>query len=407
VAEGLAVWLYGERVATIANSRGGPRLTYTTDALAKYQLGSPLLSIGLPLTDVPFAPGATKSFLDGLLPEGESRRVVAEEFDIRSNDSFGLIRALGRDCAGAIVILPTNETGAPPTTTLTASPLSEDAIAEKVANLRSAPLGVSSRVRISLAGVQEKLLLTQMPDEVWGEPVDGTPSTHILKPEIRDLRNTVENEAFCMRIAHHLGLVAASIETDTFGDRKVIIVRRFDRIVAENGDVVRIHQEDFCQALSLPPTKKYQEDGGPSLKKIAGVLREFARPDSLQRLLQATFLNILVGNGDAHGKNFSILHHRDGSIQLAPQYDVMSTLFYRDDRLAMYIDDMRRTQGVSRIRLTNEARSWGMRQQSIDSVIDELVERTPTALERARDETPGVPDELLAVCDQQMDVFAQ
>jgi serine/threonine-protein kinase HipA len=277
-------------------------------------------------------------------------------------------------------------------------PLSDDQVAEKVLNLRSAPLGVSSRVRISLAGVQEKLLLTRMPDGCWGEPVDGTPSTHILKPEIRDHVNTVENEAFCMRLAHRLGLSAASIETAEFGARKLIVVERFDRIISENGDVERIHQEDFCQALSLSPKTKYQEDGGPSLKKIAGILRVFARPDSLRRLLQATYVNILVGNGDAHGKNFSLMHHRDGSLELTPLYDVMSTLLYNDDRLAMYVDDVRRVDRAARARIANEAASWGMRRKSVDEVLDEMLERTPEAITQARDETPGVPDALAEIC---------
>lgn len=402
MADELGVWLYGERMASVTEGRGRPRLGYTTEALAKYELGTPLLSIGLPLTDVPYAPDATRSFLDGLLPEAESRRTIAEELDLRANDTFGLIKALGRDCAGAIVVLPSEETGGAQATTLSAVPLSGEEVAERVANLRSAPLGVSTRVRISLAGVQEKLLLTQMPDGRWGDPVDGTPSTHILKPEIRDLPNTVENEAFCMRIARHLGLLAASVETTEFGGRKVIVVRRYDRVVSSTGDVERVHQEDFCQALSLPPKTKYQEDGGPPLKKMAAVLRGFARPDSLHRLLQATFLNVLVGNGDAHGKNFSLMHHRDGSIELTPLYDVMSTLLYEMNDLAMYIDDVRRIQRVTRERLRNEAKSWPMRQEAIDLILDELVELAPEAIEQARDETPGVPDHLLRICVGQL-----
>lgn len=402
MADELGVWLYGERTASVTDGRGRPRLGYTTETLAKYELGTPLLSIGLPLTDVPFAPAATRSFLDGLLPEDESRRAIAEELDLRANDTFGLIKALGRDCAGAIVVLPSEETGSARATTLTAVPLSSDQVAERVANLRSAPLGVSKRVRISLAGVQEKLLLTQMPDGEWGDPVDGTPSTHILKPEIRDLPNTVENETFCMRVARHLGLIAASVETTEFGGRNVIVVQRYDRVVSANGDVDRVHQEDFCQALSLSPKSKYQEDGGPSLRKMAAVLREFARPDSLRRLLQASFLNVLVGNGDAHGKNFSLMHHRDGSIELTPLYDVMSTLLYRMDRLAMYIDDVRQVERVTRERLCNEAQSWPMRREAIDLILDELTVRAPEAIERARDETPGVPDELLQLCVRQL-----
>lgn len=392
MADDLAIWLYGDRVATISrqpNSR--LRLQYTGEALARYELGTPLLSVGLPLTDTAYPNAKTRSFIDGLLPEGERRRAIAEQLDLNSNDSFGLIRALGLDCAGAVVIQSSENPAPPQATTLTAAPLSDEEIVERVANLRSAPLGVTNRVRISLAGVQEKLLLTRMPDGSWGEPIDGTLSTHILKPEIRDLSDTVENEAFCMRVANNLRLRTASVETAEFGRRKLIVVERYDRVVDSTGNVERVHQEDFCQALSLPPKTKYQDDGGPSLNQIAGVLREFARPDSLSRLLQATYVNVLVGNGDAHGKNLSLLHHRDGSIELAPIYDIMSTLFYTDGDLAMYIDDVRKSSKVTRQRLINEAVSWGMREESVRFIIEEMDDRAPRAITTALEETPGLP----------------
>ena len=160
------------------------------------------------------------------LPEGEPRRTIARDLRLRTEDTYGLILALGRDCAGTVVMQPADEP-APPTTTRTAEPLSQEAIAELVENLRSAPLGTGGRVRISLAGVQEKLLLTRMPDGLWGRPIDGTPSTHILKPEITAYPHTVANEAFCIRVAKHLGLKAAEVETTEFANRKVIVVERY------------------------------------------------------------------------------------------------------------------------------------------------------------------------------------
>jgi serine/threonine-protein kinase HipA len=397
----LAIWLYGERVATVSREPGGLRLRYTKEALANYELGTPLLSVGLSLTDSPYPNAKTRSFLDGLLPEQDQRRAIAEQLDLNSNDTFGLIRELGLDCAGAIVVQPIDSPAPPPASTLTAAPLTDEQIAERVANLRSAPLGVTDRVRISLAGVQEKLLLTRMPDGRWGEPIDGTPSTHILKPEVRDFPNTVENEAFCMRVAHNLELRTAKIETSEYGARKLLVVERYDRVTDRVGNVERVHQEDFCQALSLPPKTKYQEDGGPSLKKIADVLRQYARPNSLSRLLQATYVNVLLGNGDAHGKNISLMHHRDGSLELTPIYDVLSTLFYVDDRLAMCIDDVHKTSKVTRQRLINEAVSWGMREESAQLIIDDLCERTPVAIEKSRSETPDVPEAILSIVESQ------
>jgi serine/threonine-protein kinase HipA len=205
-----------------------------------------------------------------------------------------------------------------------------------------------------------------------------------------------------MRIAHNLGLRTAPIDTSTFGGRKVIIVKRYDRIVDDAGNVERVHQEDFCQVMSLLPRQKYQEDGGPTLRRIATVLRESARLDSLTRLLQATFLNVMVGNGDAHAKNFSLLHHRDGTIELAPIYDVMSTLYYEDGDLAMHIDNVRKTSAVTRERLVNEAVSWGMRRESVDVILDELVTHAPSAIAAASAATPGLSPKIVAIVTSQL-----
>jgi len=210
VADGLAVWLDGVRVAEISQERRRFRLVYTEDAIRRFELGVPLLSLSLPLTGQPYPHGVVRAFLDGLLPEGDARQAMARDFGIGADDTYGMIRAIGRDCAGAFVIQPDDEPVPPRPTTLTAEPLTDAEIADLVANLRSAPLGAGGRVRISLAGVQEKLLLTRMPDGKWGRPVDSTPSTHILKPEIATLPDTVENEAFCMRLAKHLGTARSS-----------------------------------------------------------------------------------------------------------------------------------------------------------------------------------------------------
>jgi serine/threonine-protein kinase HipA len=196
MADELAVWLYGDHMATIDQERGRPRLTYTEAALDRYPLGTPLLSLSLPVREERFPQRTVRPFLDGLLPEGESRKAIARDVHVAPNDTYGLIRELGRDCAGAVVIQPADEAppGAP--TTVTAEPLDPEEIDSLLRDLRSAPLGVGGRVRITLAGVQEKLVLTRMPDGRWGRPVDGTPSTHILKPEIAAFPLTVENEAF-------------------------------------------------------------------------------------------------------------------------------------------------------------------------------------------------------------------
>ncbi|MGH3556594.1 MAG: HipA domain-containing protein [Mycobacterium sp.] len=402
MAEELAVWLYGDHVATIRADRRGPRLTYTDTALGRYALGTPLLTLSLPVAARTYPQGMVRSFLDGLLPEGDARRAIARGVGESSNDTFGLIRALGRDCAGAVVIQPADDPPPASPTTATAEPLSTDEIESLVRELRSAPLGAGGRVRISLAGVQEKLVLTRMPDGRWGRPIDGTPSTHILKPEVAAYPMTVENEAFCMRVAKHLGLPVAEVETTEIAGRKLIVVERYDRDVAADGTVRRIHQEDFCQAMGIPPETKYEEDGGPSLSRIAGILATAASPDSLERLLGAVVLNSLLGNGDAHAKNFSLLHERAGALRLSPLYDLLSTLHYGDDRLAMYVDGVHRTRRVTRDRILAEATKWGMGRAAASDVIDDLLSRASDAITAARDEATGVPDGLVTTITQQL-----
>lgn len=402
MADGLAVWLYDQPVAIVEEERQRLRLTYTPGALSRYALGTPLLSLTLPVQPERHTQGVVRPFLDGLLPEGESRLAVAKDFNLRASDIFGLIRAVGRDCAGAVVIQPADDPAPPPASTLSAEALTDDDIARLVANLRTAPLGVDQRVRLSLGGVQEKLLLTRLPDGTWGRPVDGTPTTHILKPEIPRFPATVENEAFCMRVAKHLGLPVAPVKIAVIGGRKLLVVERFDRTVNDSGAVVRIHQEDFCQATGVLPDNKYEAEGGPSLKKIADVLQAAASPDALDALLRSVTLNVLVTNGDAHGKNFSVLHHESGALTLSPLYDVLCTLHYGIDRLAMYIDNVHRINRVTTLRIVNEAVRWGMARRRAAEIVTDVLARSPEAIGAARDETEGLPDDILTTVTAQL-----
>ncbi len=402
MGDALAVWLEATKIALIEQERGRLSLTYTEDAIDRYPLGSPLLSLSVPLTSRRYPQGVVRAFLDGLLPEGDARRAIADDVDLLASDTFGLIGALGRDCAGALIIQPDDDPPPRQPTVLTAQPLSEEDIAQLVGNLRSAPLGVSGNVRLSLAGMQEKLLLTRMPDGSWGRPVGGTPSTHILKPEHASYPNTIENEAFCMRMANHVGLPVAGVDTTTIGGRRLLVVERYDRVVRPDGRVERLHQEDFCQALGIRPEKKYQEDGGPSLRQLSEVLQAAAGADPLEMLLKGVTLNILIANGDAHGKNFSLLHTRSGVLELAPFYDLMSTLPYADDRLAMYVDGVRRTNSVTAERIVNEAVKWGMSKRRAAELVGEVLERAPDAAATAREETEAVPTSLLETLDSQL-----
>lgn len=399
----LTIWMHGLPVARVEKGRHARlRLTYSQIAIDRYGLGTPLLSLVFPIRTEKYPHGVTRAFLDGLLPEGEARLVIAKKFGVARDDTYGLIEAIGRDCAGAIVIQPGDDPPHP-ATTRNAAPLDEDALAALVADLKSAPLGVAGDVRISLGGVQEKLVLTRMPDGRWGKPVDGAPSTHILKPEIAGLPNTVENEAFCMRLANHLGLAVAAIDVITVGGRKLLVVERFDRIVALDGAVVRLHQEDFCQASGLPPEQKYEQDGGPSLRDIADILQTQA-PESVERFLRAVTFNVLIGNGDAHAKNFSLLHLLNGTLELAPLYDLMSTIGYGSSHLAMYIDDVRQIARATGIRIVNEALRWGVARGRAIEVVEDLLDRILAAADMTRQEIAGVPEWIPSLIEAQVEV---
>jgi serine/threonine-protein kinase HipA len=177
-------------------------------------------------------------------------------------------------------------------------------------------------------------------------------------------------------------------------------VARYDREIAASGEVRRIHQEDLCQATGTSPKNKYQDDAAPSLRQIATILTGFDLP-SVVKLLQAVTLHVLVGNGAAHAKNYSLLHGESGSVALAPLYDVMSTLIYGDDRLALYIDNVHRTDQVTGDRLLNEATSWGLSPTVSAEIIRELLDRACEASEHAAEETPGAPNELREIVESQ------
>lgn len=400
--EELSVWLYGERVALVDRQRDRLRFAYTDEALARYPLGTPLLSLSLPVARSRYPQGVVRAFLDGLLPEGEARKAIARDVGVPAIDTYGLIRELGRECAGAVVIQPAEDPPPPPPTTASAERLEPAEIEALVRDLRSAPLGAGGRVRVSLAGVQEKLVLTRMPDGSWGRPVDGTPSTHILKPEVAAYPQTVENEAFCMRIAKRLGLDVAAVQTTEIADRKLIVVERYDRLVDPDGQVERVHQEDFCQATGTPPETKYEEDGGPSLQRIADILQTASAPDSLEKLVRAVTVNALLGNTDAHAKNFSLLHQPSGALVLAPLYDLMCTAHYGSEHLAMYIDGVQRVDRVTAERIANEATRWGLSRQRATTAIRDLLNRAPEVIATARQETDGLPDDILATVERQL-----
>jgi serine/threonine-protein kinase HipA len=285
------------------------------------------ISLSMPLVEGPFVGGAvTIPWLSNLLPEGDPLRALSEMTGISSEDVMGLLNAVGGDVAGALRIGEHEPRGAPDYHRIP----DEAALEKIIIELPARPfLADEDGVSMSLAGAQNKLPVFA-DDAGIAIPVNGAPSTHILKPDNPRLLGSVQNEALCMVLAHRIGLPVAPVMTGTAGSRSYLLVTRYDREPTSDGAATRrIHQEDFCQALGRFPGAKYEFNGtgrrGPSLADLFGLVRDYMTARDINRLLDAVIFNVATGNVDAHAKNFSILL-RPGSAELAPLYDLMSGL---------------------------------------------------------------------------------
>lgn len=393
---GLDVWRDGRLVANVATTRGRMRLTYTDDA---GPAGSPVVSVAMPVASASYGDKVVRPYFRGLLPEGEARTMIAYDLGLDAGDDVGLLAALGRDCAGALVVVPA---GTPPPVPVPGAPevLDEPEIERRLRDLPVSPLGVTGAIRASLPGVQPKLVLTHDGTN-WLSPDPARPSTHILKPAIPELVDSIANEEFCMVLAAHAGLSAATTTVATFGSTPVLISHRYDRYLDEQGTVLRLHQEDTCQALSiLTPTAKhkYEAFGGPSLRRIASLLDTWGG-DPRELLRYVTF-NVIVGNADLHGKNVSLLHHGDGTITLAPLYDVMCTTYYDgtgdrrrvDTEPGLFVAGRRDITAIDAADLVDEAESWHIRRSTARAVVDEIVDAVDAAIPAAIPASSAPPD---------------
>jgi serine/threonine-protein kinase HipA len=344
----------GVRVGTLALDAHGEMIfgyapTWVDDP------AKPAISASLPKQKEPFGRRQSRPFFAGLLPEETQRDAVARALGVSKGNDFALLDALGGDVAGALVLWP--EGSAPPAPPAQFRPraLDDTALAALLDELPKRPfLAGDAELRLSLAGAQPKLPVVLIEGQV-ALPAAGQPTTHILKPQIARFEGTTENEAFCLRLAAAVGLSAAPVAPRRTGDKTYLLVERYDRAFAADGTVRRLHQEDFCQALGIAPERKYASEGGPNFKTSFDLVRLIcARPAiDVLRLLDAAIFNALIGNADAHGKNFSLLYLDNGPT-LTPLYDLMATILYPEvaSKLAMKIAKMSAIEDL-------DARIWG------------------------------------------------
>ena len=373
------------------------------------------ISLSLPLREDSYTGARVRAVFENLLPDNEViRRRIAARTQAEGTDAYSLLNAIGHDCVGALQFLQHDQEPGR-AGSVEGVPIGAKEIAEILANLATAPLGIDEKedFRISIAGAQEKTALLRW-KKGWYKPRGTTATTHILKPSIGELPNgidlthSVENEYFCLKLMESLGLPAARAQMGRFGKRRVLIVKRFDRHWSENGRLLRVPQEDCCQALSVAPAIKYESDGGPGIEAILQLLRDSDTPAEDQRLfLKAGVVFWLIGATDGHAKNFSIFLSPGGRYRMTPFYDVISAQPSVDAkqirqnrfRLAMAVGDNRhyRINTILPRHFMQTARRAGVGEEVVRSIFDEFLETGKNAIAQTVDSLPsGFPTKIAA-----------
>ncbi len=394
----LNVHLNGRLVGRLQRAASGAIDFQYDPAWLQWENAIPV-SLSLPLREDRFIGDPVFAVFDNLLPDNDGIRArLAEKAGAEGDDAYSLLAAVGRDCVGALQFLPDGkEQGIPGA--VSGRRVSDEEIGKIIANLARNPLGISDdeEFRISIAGAQEKTALLFWKGR-WHVPHGTTATTHILKPQLGKLPNdidmsqSVENEHLCLRIVDALGIPACRSEIMDFQDRRVLVVERFDRLWTRDKRLLRIPQEDMCQALSVPPSRKYEADGGPGIPRIAELLKGSDTPEQDRLMfLKAQVVFWLLAAIDGHAKNFSIRLAPGGRFQLTPLYDVMSAqpaldarqISHNKMKLAMAVGENRHYV-VKRIALRHFVQSGalcGLPSKSVTAMLEQLAETGADAID--------------------------
>ena len=384
MADRLAVWLHDQRVGTLLREpRGGVRF----DA----QDGAADLTVSPLGTGTPWSKAFSRDWFEGLLPEEGQRTTAERNHSVARGDTFGLLAAIGWECAGAVSVLPEGRTPA----TGRYEPLTNDEVLERLDAMPRLVDLVDRSVRLSLGGAQDKLLLRKTL-EGWSLPLDGAPSTHIFKPESPAYPGLAVAEAWCLAAAAAATATVSARLQAPAGHRPTLVVERYDRTITGDG-IVRTHQEDMCQVLGLSPADKYANSakpGEPQMARLAQILlnRSENPTEELRRLLQQLAVNIAFGNADAHAKNYSLVHG-NGAVTLSPLYDVSPTMAFlaSQDRAALPVAGKFRLEEIARRHLLAEARTWGVPEAVAREVIATTLERLRIGMSAAEGTYADLP----------------
>ncbi len=377
----LEVYLHGRRSGVLYDNDGVLSFIYDSSA------DTPL-TVRMPLREQPYTDKDCRVFFENLLPEGEIRGVVAVKERVSEGNVFSLLEKIGGECAGAVSLY---EEGMQPVKGGETKPrvITDEALCAIIDSQKSSPLLTGNNIRLSLAGAQAKFAVYVDGGAVY-YPDDKHFSSHLVKPGNSIFEGIAVNEYFCMRLAALMGLTVAATEIKSVNNRSYIIVDRFDRMIKE-GKRRRLHQEDFCQALGRTPDRKYQKEGGPGIKECFKFLEGRAGIAPLERLLSVFVFNYLIGNCDAHAKNFSVLHDVDavsvkdgklyalenkGGITPAPFYDLVSTEVYDalSKEMAMKIGAAWDIREVQKTDFYKAAAELNVREKEVDSLIESFSE---------------------------------
>lgn len=365
------------------------------------------VSLSLPLREDAYRGARVTAVFENLLPDSEAlRRRVAERVGAEGSDAYSLLAAIGRDCVGALQFIPDEEEVVESSGAIEGDPVDDGAIEKLLLSLAHAPLGLSrdDDFRISIAGAQDKTALL-LADGHWLKPRGTTPTTHIFKPQIGklpngiDLSSSVENEYYCMKLFATFGMPVNNVAIETFGRTKVLVIERFDRHWTKDGRLLRLPQEDCCQALSVPPGRKYQSDGGPGLVQILDLLRGSDTPDEDRKtVLKAQLLFWLIGATDGHAKNFSVFLSPGGTYRLTPLYDILTVqpsldahqIERKHMKLAMSVGDHNhyRIDGIRGRHFFQTGMAARLSKSMIRAAIEEIAGTADTAFEQLAGDLP-------------------
>ena len=349
------------------------------------------LSASLPLQSDEFSQKQCIPFFSGLLPEEDSRKKIADYLHISEISTLKLLEALGGECAGLISILPEDETFSLQTSFSLDSEnyelLDDNRLSDFIEKMNTRPLiKADDKLRLSLAGAQEKLALAKINGE-WYLPLNGAPSTHILKPTRTGLLSSLaQNEYICMKLAKSFGLSVPDVDLLSIAGKDVFVVERYDRIKTADS-IKRLHQEDFCQALGIVTTSKYQNDGGPEIADIFNTISKVCTVPAIesQKFLRYVIFNYMIGNCDSHGKNYSLLY-KNNRVELSPLYDAVSTIIYPGltDKLSMKIGNHYEIQKIGKEDFSLLAEKLNIKNSVFLKIFDDFWKKYISAFEELR-----------------------